>query len=174
MFYVTRSSINYLAILESPISKHENKTNALNTVTHALTENLSLDFRLNSCVFGALVPASLTMHGEGGGGGKTHIKNTPEENLMVKPLLILNQIAELPFLFYLCVQTHPAYNQNHRIPSRALTILSSRRKMFKVEACFVHLTILEHKDICLRGKAWTSGCFLLGQYTNSIDHQLVA
>lgn len=81
------------------------------------------------------MPASLTMRGEGVG-GKTHIKNTPEENLMVKPLLILSQIAELPFLFYLCVQTHPAYNQAHRIPSRALAILSSRRKMFKVEAWF--------------------------------------
>lgn len=44
MFYVTDSSINYLAVLESPLSKQENKMNVLNTVTHALTQNPAPDF----------------------------------------------------------------------------------------------------------------------------------
>lgn len=43
LFYVTDSSISYLAVLESPLSKQENKVNVLNTVTRALTQNLAPD-----------------------------------------------------------------------------------------------------------------------------------
>lgn len=95
MFYVTDSSINYLAVLESPLSKQENKMNVLNTVTHALTQNPAPDFHSVSVHWRHACQQVLQCI-ENRGETPPHAKKLLP---MLKPLLMLNQITKLPFLF---------------------------------------------------------------------------
>lgn len=153
MFYVTDSSINYLAVLESPLSKQENKMNVLNTVTHALTQNPAPDFHSVSVHWRHACQQVLQCI-ENRGETPPHAKKTHQNYyLCSSPYLCWTKLQNCLFCFSFMFRL--TLHVIRFIPSWALGILSSRRKMFKVEAFFHTLNFGAWRKTltCLRGKA---------------------